>query len=352
MILLLRVTVLLVAGEAVCWALARLAPRARPMARGLTLAGAVLLPWVAALAPTVRFVRLPADGFWSVPSVLPAASAPLGWLVAVWAVGAALRACALLGGQWRLQRLLRRARTLRHGRAVALCGRIASRMGLRGVRILRRPDAGAVPFTAGLLMPAIVLPRGSSRWPSSRLEAVLVHELEHVRRRDVAARLGAELACCLYWFHPAALWHAWRLRVESELACDQAVLAAGARPSRYASDLLAFATQSPMALGFSDRRTLSERVRSILAPPRPARAPGAWSRAAVAAIAVGLTIGAACYEPTATPRPAAAGIPASSVILGARRTQADGSTRLLVTVRSGAPAAHGRSPQVVVCTTR
>jgi beta-lactamase regulating signal transducer with metallopeptidase domain len=319
------------------------------MVRGCTLLGAVLLPVIAVLAPTVRFVRLPADGSWSVSSALPATSdLSLGWLAAVWGVGAALCACALVGGQWRLGRLLRRARPLRHGRAVALCRRVAGEMGLRRVRVLRRTDGGAVPFTAGLLAPAIVLPRGTSRWPNSRLEAVLVHELEHVRRRDVATRLGAELACCLYWFHPAARWHAWRLRVESELACDQAVLAAGARPSRYASDLLAFATQAPVALGFSDRRTLSERVRSILAPPRAADAPSTWGRIAIAAIAASLTVAIACYEPTSAPRPAAAEAATSSMVVGAR-SEPDGSTRMRVTIQPGRSVGRLPSRQVVVC---
>lgn len=68
-----------------------------------------------------------------------------------------------------------------------------------------------------------------------------MHELAHVRRRDVLVQLGAEGARALHWLDPL-VWIALReLQVERERACDDAVLQAGARPSGYAAFLLSFA---------------------------------------------------------------------------------------------------------------
>jgi len=69
--------------------------------------------------------------------------------------------------------------------------------------------AAAMPMMCGVLRPVIILPAGAGQWQAERLRAVLLHELLHVRRRDLAAQAVAQAACCLYWFHPLA-WIAGR----------------------------------------------------------------------------------------------------------------------------------------------
>jgi hypothetical protein len=95
-----------------------------------------------------------------------------------------------------------------------------------------------MPVTCGVLRPAIVLPEESEAWTEERKEAVLLHELAHVRRGDLATHLIAWVACSLYWFHPLVWIAARRLRHESERACDDLVLGAGTRASEYADHLL------------------------------------------------------------------------------------------------------------------
>lgn len=95
-----------------------------------------------------------------------------------------------------------------------------------------------MPMTWGALRPVVLLPAVARSWPAARRREVLLHELAHVRRGDWAARLMAALICAMHWFNPLAWLAARRLRDEQELACDDAVLASGARPSDYAAHLL------------------------------------------------------------------------------------------------------------------
>ena len=96
-----------------------------------------------------------------------------------------------------------------------------------------------MPMTWGLPHTAHPPPYGSrpAGLPEQRT-AVLLHELAHIRRRDCAAQLLAQLACAGYWFNPL-VWLAWRrMQVERERACDDLVLGTGACASSYAQHLL------------------------------------------------------------------------------------------------------------------
>jgi beta-lactamase regulating signal transducer with metallopeptidase domain len=180
------------------------------------------------------------------------------------------------------------------------------------------------PAVTGLFRPTIVVPRDALDWPVERCRLVIVHELAHVRRRDVLAQAIADVACAIHWYNPLAWLCARRLRMEREIAADDAVLAAGVRPSQYAEELVAVAAALPgprAALAIAERSTLEARVASILAS-RLARAPLA-ARGTVALVAAGaaLAAAAACTspvvsapagmaEPAVAPRIGAANVPA------------------------------------------
>jgi TonB family protein len=97
--------------------------------------------------------------------------------------------------------------------------------------------------------PVVLLPEGTAAWPEGRLQTVLLHELIHVRRWDLAAQALAQAACCLYWFHPLAWLGLRQQRQERERACDDAVLLAGVAPHDYAGHLV------DLVRGLSARRT-------------------------------------------------------------------------------------------------
>jgi beta-lactamase regulating signal transducer with metallopeptidase domain len=81
------------------------------------------------------------------------------------------------------------------------------------------------PAVAGVLRPRISLPAGIRRLLSEpELNAVLIHELTHARRRDNLIRLVHEVALCLLWFHPFVWITGARLSLYRELSCDEPVI--------------------------------------------------------------------------------------------------------------------------------
>ncbi|HYR10730.1 MAG TPA: M56 family metallopeptidase, partial [Longimicrobium sp.] len=161
-----------------------------------------------------------------------------GLAVLAWMLGALLALVRLASSVTRVRREGRTARPLTDGPAAEMRDRLVWRMGIdRPVTLLQGAD-GCMPLTWGIARPCVLLPAGTEAWPADRLEAVLTHELAHVRRRDCAWQLVAEAACALHWFNPLAWAAARRLRLESEHACDDQVLIAGSRGADYAGHLL------------------------------------------------------------------------------------------------------------------
>jgi beta-lactamase regulating signal transducer with metallopeptidase domain len=81
------------------------------------------------------------------------------------------------------------------------------------------------PSVDGVLRPHILLPAGIDHLLSRHeLNAVLMHELTHARRRDNLIRLVHEVAVCLLWFHPLVWLVGSRLALYRELSCDDSVI--------------------------------------------------------------------------------------------------------------------------------
>jgi beta-lactamase regulating signal transducer with metallopeptidase domain len=217
----------------------------------------------AASAAGVAAPRAPAE---SAPRAMSGAAVFLFWLVGA----LALTALTLLS-RLRVELLARRARTVRAGALHERVARCAAELRVtRPVRLLAG-DAAAMPMTFGVLRPSLLLPSSAAEWTPARLDAVLRHELAHIRRRDALTQLVAELCCAVYWFHPLAWLAARRLRAEREHACDDVVLMAGARASDYAAELLAIARtmrQPPVlehgALAMARTTKLRRRLSALL----------------------------------------------------------------------------------------
>jgi TonB family protein len=188
-------------------------------------------------------------------AVAPSRSSPRrpDWrlsLMLLWAVGSIaafaqmLIACA---GMWRMRRT---ARPLADRR---LSVELAQELGIRhAVEVLETAE-GTMPMTFGILRPAVFIPSDAVEWTEERRRIVLMHELAHVSRGDVATQMLARLAVILNWWNPLA-WTAWReFLKERERATDDLVLHAGARASDYAGHLLEVARtmQSAPNLGWA-----------------------------------------------------------------------------------------------------
>lgn len=159
------------------------------------------------------------------PILLPGPSHPslIVLLAAVWFLGA----IAVLA-RWLLRSLQLRA---------YLTG--AADLPLKAPVPVKSARSSLEPGVLGIWGPVMVLPDGIVEYLSPlEIQAVMAHELCHLRRRDNLLAAVHMLVQTLFWFHPLVWWLGIRLVEERELACDQAVLAAGYRPLVYAQSLL------------------------------------------------------------------------------------------------------------------
>ena len=278
-----------------------------------------------AIDPSVPFrVSVTMPGRWPVPDASPATPRWRSLLVALWALGAALVLVPVMLGRLRVLLLARRAQPLGKGAWSDLVDVAIARAGLaRDVRVLESPDS-TMPMTWGVVKPVVLLPADAERWTERQRQDVLLHELAHVARLDCLTQVVAQLACAVYWFNPLVWLAARRLCVEREHACDDRVLAAGTRPSDYASHLLEVARTmragavAPLgAVAMARRAQLSERLIAVLDSRRPRAgvsrrvALPAWGAAAALVLLLG-ALAPAGADAAAAPQGASASRPAAS----------------------------------------
>ena len=211
----------------------------------------------------------------------------LPWLVAAWLAGVALLSAWHLGGWLRVERL-KRAHTRPVGepwqrRLAALCGRLRV---TRPVRLLESALVQA-PAVAGWLRPVILVPAGALTGLSAhQLEAILAHELAHVRRHDYLVNVLQAVVETLLFYHPAVWWVSAQVRREREDCCDDEAAAATGGAVAYARALAALEElrgySPPQPALAASGSPLLRRVRRLLglAPPRPPRR--TWSLFATA----------------------------------------------------------------------
>src|SRR5450755_1337169 len=111
-------------------------------------------------------------------------------------------------------------------------------------------DSVRVPAALGYFRPIVVFPAWAlQEIPAAELEAILLHELAHLRRWDDWTNLAQKIVEAIFFFHPAVWFIEGRLSIEREMACDDAVLAANFSPRAYAESLLALAEKSFLRRG-------------------------------------------------------------------------------------------------------
>lgn len=149
-------------------------------------------------------------------------------LLAVWAAGSILIIARWIAGGLRLRAILSRAEP---DRPLLVEGSLS-------VRVCRT-DERIEPGIVGILRPVLVLPRSiDERLSPSQLEAVLTHEIGHVRRRDNLTAAAHMIVEAALWFHPLVWWIGARLIEERERACDELVVASGHDREAYAEGIL------------------------------------------------------------------------------------------------------------------
>ena len=282
----------LVTGSWLLWArmLRRASARLRHRLAAAHSAGFTVLPALSLIALQGALVRA-GTGDLALPGASLQATPASGVLAALMLVAAGVWLAGAMVCAIRLLDAWRETRRIERGEAPAeLAEAVARLSGLLGLR--RRPAVAiaevAAPQVVGCRRPAVLLPADiDARLTSGELDAVLLHELVHVRCGDYGWNLLQRSLLVLTWFHPGAWFVHARLRCEREIRCDELA----ARRCRSRADLA-------MAL-----------VR--LAEPWPAPSAGLALSAASGELALRVT---RLIEPRRVERPWLAALPTAAAI--------------------------------------
>lgn len=296
-VLLLKITAMLAFGTSVIACMRQASAASRHLVLTTTLASVLLVPVASMALPELELRVLPVDavsaaGQLSAASALPTGVSPdettssatdlavrdastvrdlaLPWPLLLVGSGFAMLFVRSLINIRARRVIWSRAMPCPESRLKWAADRVRLAVGLDRPVSTRLSRPHTMPATFGALAPKLLLPRDANEWSDERLDAVLTHELTHVRRFDAVSDAIAQTASAIYWYHPLVWWLARQARLERERACDDAVIRMGMRPSRYAEHLLALrhalpigaATALPMAQG----PHMAQRLRAILDP--------------------------------------------------------------------------------------
>jgi bla regulator protein BlaR1 len=223
-------------------------------------------------------ITSPAAGAWLHPdlgrqfleSVTSFLNAQAFRIVAIWWVVFFLK-CLKIAVELRLIRHLRRHGT--HAPPPAWqqkAQELARRLHIRKAVTLLESDYVRVPSVVGFFRTVILVPVGLlAQLPPVQVEAILLHELAHIRRGDYLVNLIQHLAETVFFFNPAVLWVSALLRSEREHCCDDIAVAALRNKAGYLNALWSFEqfsrAPSPQTLAFAGKKGhLLHRVKRII----------------------------------------------------------------------------------------
>ncbi len=219
------------------------------------------------------------------------------WLplvVIAWLAGVTGLLGRMAGGLWRVRRLHLAAIAAPASSWQAVCTRLASNLGLGATPHVAELRNVETPTVVGWMRPVILLPIAAiANLTPSQVEAILAHELVHIRRHDFAVNVAQTVAETLLFYHPSVWWLSGRIRVEREHCCDDAAVELSGDAVQYATALTELealrSTGTALALA-ATTGSLTHRVRRILRLPH-VREPRSLSEAASLMLALVLVLG-------------------------------------------------------------
>lgn len=185
------------------------------------------------------------------------------------------------------------------------------------------------PGVVGIIRPVLLLPQGiEDRLTAQQLQAILTHELCHVRRRDNLTSAIHMITEALFWFFPPVWWIGARMLEERERACDEMVVRSGNDPRSYAEGILRvcrsyWASELPCVAGVSGA-DLKQRLEAIMKNNVSSELSGFRKLALgiIAISAIALPIGAGFAAPAGTaPTTAPAGQVGKIELLAGKRVK-------------------------------
>jgi len=274
----------------------------------------------------------------SAPVAISQAGQPVGmvWFVETWFLGVVLLSLRTAGGLFLIERMRRKEIKPVTRELYEKCLVLQRKMGLE--RMIRyceclRLDAPAV---LGWFRPVVLLPaRALTGLSEEQIEAVIAHELAHIRRLDCFVNLLQIGVETLLFYHPAVWWVSQRIRTEREHCCDDEAIAVCGNAVDYARALTLMEEwrATPSLMMAANRSPLSQRIARLLGLSGPA------GRLRVA----GLAVGVACLAGALLAGNAFLGVAHAALGTGRPAQQEQGSSSVIVVRPTDAPAPAKRA---------
>ncbi len=168
---------------------------------------------------------------WRLEDALPA-------IVAAWACGACIFSLRMAMGVWWIQRLCAAPQPSMQQAWQARLDAVAAKFGFARQVALRLVESLDTPAAVGWIRPVVLLPVAiANRMPVELVEALLAHELAHIRRHDYLVNLLQGAVEAMLFYHPVTWWLSRRIRIEREHIADQLAAQAIGEPRRLARAL-------------------------------------------------------------------------------------------------------------------
>jgi beta-lactamase regulating signal transducer with metallopeptidase domain len=307
-------------------------PQARYLMSCFALVAMALAPVVTALVLNSRRapVRATMEALRSpVPMRVISSTGGIEWVLPVWCGGVMMCSLRMLWGYRRIASLRRAAESPTES-LTAIVSALARRLGLTRLVDVRITRAAESPGVVGWLRPVILVPAATiAGLTPEQLEAVLAHELAHIRRYDYVVNAAQVLIETLLFYHPAVWWVSARIRRERELCCDDLAVGCCGDAVCYARALTRLERlrlDSPSLAVGSTSGPLRYRIQRLLGE---ASAEGGHSKLPVV---LGLSAAVICMmfyllearAQTKAPQPASPSAPAKAPEQPARSSSCDG----------------------------
>jgi GWxTD domain-containing protein len=253
----------------------------------------------------------PAFPAWNVPSIAdasrasnPGLAAAIPWFAPFWLTGVWIFYVSQMAGWILVCRLRRRGVCCAPDRWQRELARLSARLRLSRPIALLESSLADAPLVLGHFRPVILMPIGLlAGLPPGQIEAILVHELAHIRRHDFLVNVFQRSVEGLLFYHPAVWWISRVIRAERENCCDDVVVAVTGDAHEYAVALTTLEQNRWSGRQLAVAATggnLMKRIQRLLYPKSPS---GAWTPlfAAVSLMATAaMTL--AAWQATPSPR--------------------------------------------------
>jgi uncharacterized protein (TIGR03435 family) len=253
---------------------------------------------------TIALRSVPATFFEGAPVAVPTSVLP--WVVAVWLAGAITFWLRLIGGWIIAERLRFRLTRPAPREWQQTLDRLRTRIRVsRPVRLLVSALV-RTPAVVGWLRPVVLVPVGAlAGFPPEQIEALLLHELAHIRRHDYLVNIFQNIIEAVLFYHPAVWWISGHVRAERELCCDEAAVSVSGDVITYARALAELESARPADLRTVMAATgssLKHRIASLLGQPHPASRTLSGPGTIAAAMLLAVTALAVWGQPAPRPK--------------------------------------------------